>query len=86
MSKKSRRARAKIRSAQPARPAENRQSDVSRTLAAREGERRPASVAASVVAPVSHAYVRSDLIRIGIIVGALIIVIIVLTFLPALQS
>jgi hypothetical protein len=48
--------------------------------------KQPAGVAASVMQPGNYDYVKSDVIRIGLIAGALLLILIVLTFIPALKT
>jgi hypothetical protein len=49
--------------------------------------KRAAPVAAAVAfQPKNYDYVKSDLVRIGIIASALILILIILTFVPALKS
>jgi hypothetical protein len=83
MSKKSRKVRSKTRVAQPVGRPDASQSQQSVASVVRGRERQPASAAALV--PVNYDYVKSDLARIGIIAGVLILVIIVLTFIPAMR-
>ncbi|MCX6004678.1 MAG: hypothetical protein NT082_03300 [Chloroflexi bacterium] len=81
MSKKSRRARAKIRGTEPV---------VQRTIVkqgqVKSGVSRPnlsaqsAIASANVIKANQYDYVVSDLIRVGIIGGALILILIILTF------
>jgi len=44
------------------------------------------NAAATTVQPQNYSYVKSDLVRIAVIAGALIMVLIILTFVPALKS
>jgi hypothetical protein len=85
MAKKSRRARIKSKVSGPGQGPEVKQSQPAAAPAVRSSSRQPANVAAAVIQPVNYDYVKSDLVRIGIIAGALILVIIVLTFVPALK-
>jgi hypothetical protein len=49
--------------------------------------KRNAPVAAAVAfQPKNYDYVKSDLVRIGIVASALILILIILTFVPALKS
>lgn len=82
MAKKSRRARTVNRATAPAQSPAGRQSRPAATSAARKTS---AAVAAFVQTPANYDYVKSDLVRIGIIAGALIIITVVLTFVPALR-
>jgi len=86
MSKKSRRVRAKSRVSEPAQRAEARPIQSAAQPAAKAMAKQPAGVAASVIQPGNYDYVKSDIIRIGIIAGALILILIVLTFIPALKT
>jgi hypothetical protein len=80
MSKKSRRARAKVRGAAPA---------VQRAIGGQGQAKSPAgklnmaaqpAAAASAIKPNQYDYVASDLIHVGIIGGSLILILIILTF------
>jgi hypothetical protein len=85
MAKKSRRARTQSRVTGSSPRPEARQSQPA-AATIRNAERQPIKTAVSMAQqPVNYEYVKSDLIRIGIIAGALIVVIIMLTFLPALK-
>jgi hypothetical protein len=83
MAKKSRKARVRSRVA-----------ETSRQPGARPAPQKaqPASAKAQVnaavvtVQPQNYDYVKSDLVRIAVIAGALILVLIILTFVPALKS
>jgi len=44
------------------------------------------NAAATTAQPQNYSYVKSDLVRIAVIAGALILVLIILTFVPALKS
>ena len=83
MAKKSRKSRSR-----------NRVADTSRQPNARPVQQKaqPASTKAQVNAvatsfqPQSHDYVKSDLVRIAVIAGVLILVLIIMSFVPALKS
>lgn len=81
MSKKSRKIKTKSRAVQPVTGANNQ--NLPAGLIAKRG-----APAAAVVAfqPKNYDYVKSDLVRIGIIAGALILIMVVLTFIPELKS
>lgn len=81
MSKKSRKVKTKVKAVQP--------------VAGTGAGSLPASAISKRVAPATAAmvyqsknydYVKSDLVRIGIIAGALILVLVILTFVPALKT
>ena len=81
MSKKSRKIKTKSKAVQP----------VTRTgtssLPASAISKRVAPVAATVVFQAkNYDYVKSDLVRIGIVASVLILILIILTFVPALKS
>ena len=84
MAKKSRRARAQARPAGPVQRSEAKQAQPAAGPAARPAARQPVNAAAASQ-PANYDYVKSDLVQIGIIAVALILVIVVLTFVPALQ-
>ncbi|MGD0354851.1 MAG: hypothetical protein ABSB31_05340 [Dehalococcoidia bacterium] len=85
MSKKSRKARARRR-VEPINPvASSRPQPVVQTPA-RAAFKQPAVTAAATFQAKSYDYVKSDLVRIVIIAGSLILILIVLTFIPALKS
>ncbi|MBN1375393.1 MAG: hypothetical protein JXA01_04490 [Dehalococcoidia bacterium] len=88
MGKKSRRIRAKGKIAEssqrPVTPVS--QSRASSATAVKGNSRQAAGSVAPVLYAVNHDYVKSDLIRIGIIAGALILIMVILTFIPALNS
>ncbi len=88
MSKKSRKTRVKSRVAGPVQsgnvPAP--QEKATSVAPSRSSARRNAGAAATVIQPTDYSYVKTDLIRIGIIAGALIIIIVILTFIPALRT
>ena len=83
MAKKSRKARTRSRVANT-----SRQPDARTTQ--QKGQFVPSnkqvSTAAISIQPQNYSYVKSDLVRIAIIAGALILVLIILTFVPALKS
>jgi hypothetical protein len=83
MAKKSRKTRAMSRvaetSRQPlARPAQQK--------AQPSSTKAQVSAAAIAVQPQNYSYVKSDLVRIAVIAGALILILVILTFVPALKS
>jgi len=83
MAKKSRKARYKgkvaVTSRQPAAgPAQQKAQPVS--------AKAQLNAAATAVQPQNYSYVKSDLVSIAVIAGALILVLIILTFVPALKS
>jgi hypothetical protein len=88
MAKKSRKARVNSRTAGPVQSmkAPAPQAKATSPAISRSSARKTASVAAAVIQPANYEYVKSDLIRIGIIAGALILIIIILTFIPALKT
>ncbi len=82
MSKKSRKNRVRSRAPETSRP-------VARTAQqqAQPARSKPqANVVAAAAQPQNYSYVKSDLINIAVIAGILILVLIVLTFIPALKS
>ena len=98
MAKKSRKARAAARSGKAVPRSESKQQQAqasnqntaqqSAQAASRKQSRQPEAVAVAVniMQPGQFDYVKSDLIRIGIISASLIIILIVLTFVPALRT
>ena len=85
MAKKSRRVRAQSRVTGSTQRPEAKQSQPA--AAAQRSVPRQSAGAAAIVAPqpANYDYVKSDLVMVGIIAGALILVIIILTFIPALK-
>ncbi len=86
MSKKSRRARAKSRGIQVApavagRPVQAPLKQAGQNMA----KQQPAAVATPITAH-QYDYVKTDLIHIAIIAGALLIILIVLSFMPSMKS
>jgi hypothetical protein len=88
MAKKSRKARVKSRVAGPVQSGNvpTPQAKATSVAPSRSSARKVASAAATVIQPVDYSYVKSDLIRIGIIAGALILIIVILTFIPGLRT
>lgn len=81
MSKKSRKIKTKGKVIQPVASASNA------GLPASAIGKRGAPVAAAIaVQAKNYDYVKSDLVRIGIVAGVLILILIILTFVPALKS
>jgi hypothetical protein len=84
MSKKSRSARTKNRA-----PEANRNQDYNKSVntaaPSSKANRQPVATA-SVALPMSHEYVKSDLIHIGIIAAVLILIMIILAFIPGLNT
>ena len=81
MSKKSRKVKTKGKAVQPTAGTN------AANMPASAISKRAVPVAAAVaVQPRSYDYVKSDLARIGIIAAVLILILIVLTFIPALKS
>jgi hypothetical protein len=89
MAKKSRKARATTRpNAAPQRtetpqPQAQAQGQVATRKSARQ---QPVVAAVNVMQPGHYGYVKDDLIRIGIISAVLILILVVLTFIPALRT
>jgi|GEM_PF-449299 guanyl-specific ribonuclease Sa len=96
MAKKSRKARAAARSGKAVPRSESKQQQAQASnqntaqqpaqAASRKQSRQPEAVAVNIMQPGQFDYVKSDLIRIGIISASLIIILIVLTFVPALRT
>lgn len=86
MAKKSRRTRVKSKAAAPVQSAAVPASQAKSAPAASSRASARQAAAAPVVQPISHEYVKTDLIQIGIIAAALILIIIILTFVPALRT
>lgn len=87
MAKKSRRARVKGKVAEPAqRPAAPVAQSKAATVAPSRNNTRQAAAPVAVIKQANYDYVKSDLIMIGIIAGALILIIVILTFIPALRT
>jgi hypothetical protein len=85
MAKKSRRTRAVNRGTAPVQRLDSKQSQPAASTVTR-GAAKPVSLAATVAQqPENYNYVKGDLVRIGVIAGALILIIVVLTFIPALR-
>jgi hypothetical protein len=82
MSKKSRKNRSRSKT-----PAASRPNAAPAQQQAQPARSRPqANVVAAASQPQSYSYVKSDLINIAVIAGILILVLIILTFIPALKS
>jgi hypothetical protein len=83
MGKKSRKTRARSRVAETSRqtPASGAQQKAQPASA-----KAQVSAAAIAVQPQNYSYVKSDLVRVAMIAGALILVLVILTFVPALKS
>jgi hypothetical protein len=86
MAKKSRRTRVKSKAAAPVQSSGAPASQAKSTPATSSRASARQAAAAPVAQPISHDYVKADLIQIGIIGGALILIIIILTFIPALRT
>jgi hypothetical protein len=86
MAKKSRRARINAKPA--AAPAgDTAQPQAQSTISSRRASRQQPQVAAvNIMQPGHYEYVTQDLIRIGVISAVLILILIVLTFIPALNT
>ncbi len=82
MSKKSRKARSRNRVPESTRP----NTGVAQQKAQPARSKGQVNTVAAVIQPQNYSYVRSDLIRIAVIAGVLILVLIILTFIPALKS
>ena len=86
MAKKSRRARATTRtSAAPQQP-ENNQPAQNQVASRRSARQQPVVAAVNVLQAGHYDYVKEDLIRIGILAAVLFVILIVLTFIPALRT
>ncbi|MGA2158604.1 MAG: hypothetical protein WB588_01900 [Dehalococcoidia bacterium] len=85
MSKKSRKARARGR-IEPIAPVAGSRMQPKIQATVQVASRQPAPTAAAIFQTKSYDYVKSDLIRIVIIAGSLILILIILTFIPALRS
>jgi len=81
MSKKSRKIKTKSRAVQPVAGA-----NTTNLPAGMIGKRGAPAAAVVAFQPKNYDYVKSDLVRIGIIAGALILIMVMLTFIPALKS
>ena len=80
MAKKSRRARAKQRTGESTGQRANIRQELPKSQGSRVTQSQPIGIATTVIKANQYDYVVGDLIRIGIISGALILVLIVLTF------
>jgi hypothetical protein len=85
MSKKSRKARARGR-VEPITPVVSSRPQPKIQATAQAASRQPAVTAAATFQAKNYDYVKSDLVRIAIIAGSLILILIILTFVPALKS
>ena len=81
MSKKSRKIKNKSKAIQPASG-----TGAANLPSSAIGKRGAPLSAAIAFQPKNYDYVKSDLVRIAIIAGALILIMVVLTFIPALKS
>jgi len=88
MAKKSRRARATTKAAAPDQQTANAvsQSTANTVAATKSYSRRGNGAPAAVIQPANYDYVKTDLIQIGIIAAALLVIMIILTFIPALRT
>jgi hypothetical protein len=87
MAKKSRRARVNARPAGAPQTSDTAQPQAQGTISTRRAARQQPPVAAvNIMQPGHYEYVREDLIRIGIISAVLILILVVLTFVPALNA
>jgi hypothetical protein len=81
MSKKSRKIKTKGKAIQPV-----ANTNAGKLPASAIGKRAAPLAATIAFQPKNYDYVKSDLVRIGIIASALILILIILTFIPALKS
>ena len=81
MSKKSRNIKTKNKAIQPV-----AKTNAAGLPASAIGKRGAPVAAAIAVQAKNYDYVKSDLVRIGIVAGVLILILIILTFVPALKS
>jgi hypothetical protein len=87
MAKKSRRARVNSRPAAAPQATDTAQPQAQSTISSRRAARQqPAVAAVNIMQPGHYEYVTQDLIRIGIISAVLIVILVILTFVPALNS
>jgi hypothetical protein len=83
MAKKSRKSRARNRVPETSRqPASNPAQQKGQTASAKV----QVKAVAAVLQPQNYDYVKSDLVRIGVIAGVLVLILLILTFVPALKS
>jgi len=82
MSKKSRKNRSRGRAPEASRP----NTGPAQQQAQPSRSKQQVNVAATALQPQNYSYVKSDLINIAIIAGILILVLIILTFIPAFKS
>jgi len=83
MSKKSRKSRARSRVAETSRLPDAKPAQQKAQPAPAKSQ---VNAIATAIKPQSYDYVKSDLINIAVIAGALILILIILTFVPALKS
>ena len=81
MSKKSRKIKTKSRAVQPVSGA-----NTTNLPASAIGKRGAPAAVVVAFQPKNYDYVKSDLVRIGIVASVLILILIILTFVPALKS
>jgi len=81
MAKKSRKNRARVKVAETP-----RQPDARLAQQKAQPSNAKTHVMAAAVQPVNYDYVKSDLVTIAVIAGSLILILIILTFVPALRS
>lgn len=84
MAKKSRKAKAAIRTTTS--PQVVAASQAQAKTAGQKSARQQVTANAGAAQPIDYRYVSKDLINIGIITAALILVLIILTFIPALRA
>jgi hypothetical protein len=82
MAKKSRKVRARSRVAETSRQPGARPAQQNAQPASAKAQLNAAAVS---VQPVNYDYVKSDLVRVAVIAGALILILVILTFVPALK-
>jgi len=88
MAKKSRRARSTASPAAAPQRTESQQPQAQGQVpvSTRRAARQPVVTAVNIMQPGHYEYVKEDLIRIGVISAVLILILIVLTFIPALKT
>jgi hypothetical protein len=86
MAKKSRRTRTATRVSAAPQNNESKQAPAQSQSAVQKNARQPVVAAVNVMQAGHYDYVKDDLIRIGIISAVLILILVVLTFIPALKT
>lgn len=86
MAKKSRKARVTTRANAVSQRPDGKQTQTQNQAVTQKSVKQPAVAAVNIMQPGHYDYVTQDLIRIGIISAVLILILVALTFIPALKT